>query len=145
MPQTKKKTLDNNNYYFVLKCLAGLGAAAIAAAGVIAAIAASKGTAVAATVVTAKALAATAAVGTSVAAASIALPIIIGAAALIGAICLLPLLFCRSARPATYVATGPGYVPYRGGWWSNFWNPTPVGYVGGLGRAPFGGRVHGHP
>lgn len=145
MPHTKNRIQENTNYYFILKCLAGLGAAAVAAAGVVAAIAASKGTAVATAALTTKALAATAAVGTT-AAASIALPIV-GAALLIGGICLLPFLFCRGgARPAPYVVTGPVYPAYRGGWWSNFWAPAPVVYGRGFGRGPVvGGQIHRHP
>ncbi len=146
MPQ--KKTQDDTCYHFTLKCLAGLFTAAAVAAGVIMAATASTAAAVSTTALATTALATSALMATSL------LPIGLGlggALLLIGGICLLPCLFCRSSRPTTYVTT-----PNTGGWFSTFpfWS-TPTfgsgysgyqpsfrpGVTGGVG---YSSHQHGH-
>ncbi len=115
MPQSKK-IQDETCYHFTLKCLAGLATAASVALGVIVAAATSS---------TTVAAVATTALVTSALVTSSFLPTglgISGVLLVIGSICLLPCLFCRSNRLTHYVTT----TPNAGGWCSlPFWSsPT---------------------
>ncbi|KTD51178.1 hypothetical protein [Legionella quateirensis] len=100
IPNKKNEADDNNNYSFLLKCMAGVGAALVAA-GIITAIALTT---------SAKTAAATSmAVGATAAAFTFTpiIPIVGIAALIIASICVLPFLF--SSRSTYVVGGSPGY------------------------------------
>jgi hypothetical protein len=121
MLDDKKSHQEKPNHYFILKCLAVLGAAALASTAIIAIMTSCKGASVSAIFAT-KTLAATSTIGASAIAIS---PVfaILGAALLIGAILLLPWLLSRANRSVTRETTNPAY---RTGWWPSFWAPRPM-------------------
>lgn len=137
----QKKEEDNANYWFILKCLGAITAAAVITAGIIVAVAAKASVATLAGVATSAVLAG---------------PIapLAGLLVLIGAVCLLPFLFvgdsCARVSTQSYgLVYGRSYQP-------TFYPPTPViigggGYGnshqhghGGVFGGSTGGTVHGH-
>jgi hypothetical protein len=133
--QLERKKQEKTNYSFVLKCLAGLTAAAVIAAGIIAAIA-TKVSAAVLTGIAAKTMLAAAALTTPIG------PIIgaiFGGLAFVALVIALPLLLIdRNSSTATVSSGyfgGWGYTPsYR----STFYNPAPAYSYGS-------GTVHTHP
>lgn len=118
---------DNTNYSFMLKCMAAVGAAVLAA-GAITAIALAA---------TAKTAAAGMAVGATALAFSPIIPIIGIATLIIASLCVLPFLFTGSS--STYVATTGPRTSYWGGYTPFF---TPVVTTGGFGHHHH--HHHGH-
>jgi hypothetical protein len=103
--EEEEAATKSTNYSFRLKCLIGLTCAAVATAAIMIALAATTGTAAGAG----------AAAGASIAAGALASPLapFIGLMVVIGAICLLPLLFIgRSSSGSTpFFSTFRGYNP----------------------------------
>ncbi|PWY56052.1 hypothetical protein DGG96_08920 [Legionella qingyii] len=147
MAKKNKQQEDDTNYSFLLKCMAAFSAAAIATAGVIAAVSL-KSAAVATTALAAKTLLASAFIFTPV------LPIALFA---IGLMLVVPFLFgCNNNTYTTVRTTTPGYRSYGS---YSFYTPSSV-YNGfpysdyGTGTVyastahshghPTSGTVHGH-
>lgn len=127
------------NYYFILGCLGALTTAALITVGAISVFAAQAG---AAATLTAAAFVTTAASMTVTASILPILFPILGAIALITAICALPFLFSCDPGPyvPTTVVTTPGYRPDRG---PLFFHPTPSVVTTG-GYVPHYPHQHGH-
>lgn len=139
-----EKDDDNTNHSFLLKCMAAMGAAAIAG-GILTALAITASTAT-----TTTGLAAGAAITFS--------PIIpiVAIAAIIGAVCLLPLLFIGSiSGGTTYVASSTPSSNYWGsyGYTPAFYAPsrsyypptTTTTHHHASSGGGWGGTVHTHP
>ncbi|KTD78393.1 hypothetical protein [Legionella waltersii] len=140
MKSRVEKENENTNYYFLLKCLGALTAAAVITAGIVGAV-------------MYKASAATA-VGFAVGATASApiAPFILGPMLLIalGAVCLLPFIFCTGSSSGytyprtTSVYTGahypPSYTPFP-----TFFPSERVVISGNVHGYPSSGRQHEHP
>ncbi|KTD32412.1 hypothetical protein Lmor_2350 [Legionella moravica] len=125
-PNLKNKKDDDTNYSFLLKCMAGVGAALIAA-GAITAMALS---------FSAKTAATGMAVGATATAFSVApiIPIMGIAVLIIASICVLPLLFSNNS---TYVVGGSSGYRNSGFFGSSMFTPSVI-------FTPGGGHHHHH-
>ena len=120
----KKAEAKKTDYNFLLKCMAGLTAAAFLTAGVLAIIAAKTSTGAGAAGFVAASGAVAGPLG--------ALAAILAVAAIIAAACILPCLFNSNSSSVAYVS------PSRPRFYSSLWQPTPFVQV------PVSGSVFGH-
>lgn len=117
--EPNSKPVDNTNFYFILKCMAALTAAALVTAGFIAFIA-MKTSAVVMAGIAAKTMFA-AAVATSPFIPVVGVLAFIG---LVAAACILPFIFSGSSSSYTTVRTTPAY---NTGWgWGSGWGSSTL-------------------